>query len=74
MPRGRPAVTLAPNHPDGWSLSPKTPIIAGHGLRAAPCGRRCVLRPDVYHEFCSCGRVDCQECHGSQRFQKRGAK
>jgi hypothetical protein len=45
---------------------------AGHALRTAPCGNKCVLRGDVYHDYCSCDDATCQACHGRERFQARG--
>jgi hypothetical protein len=40
-----------------------------HAKGLAPCGRRCILRPDVDHVYCTCRDISCEFCHHELRFR-----
>lgn len=46
--------------------------LAGHQGHV-PCGRKCILRGDRKHFFCSCGKEDCTLCNDPARFGRAPA-
>lgn len=42
--------------------APKKPHVA-------PCGGKCILRPDKRHVYCTCNDADCPTCHHPLRFK-----
>lgn len=71
MPSGRRAPTLAPNHPDGWNLSPKARYHPAKCYGPTPCGDDCCGDANYEHEYHSCKDAECVYCHGKERFQFR---
>lgn len=45
---------------------PRSVRFAGH-LGKCPCGRKCILRADTPHFYCTCSGA-CELCHDPQRF------
>lgn len=43
---------------------------SGTCKHVAPCGHKCAMNARYMHQYHSCHRADCANCHGSQRFQR----
>jgi len=52
------------------TTTPPTPRRAGHKGNT-PCGRRCIMRENRNHVFCTCGDSSCTMCHATARFKYR---
>lgn len=46
----------------------------GQCTHVAPCGNKCCQDAKPKHVFHSCSRIECQQCHGAERFQGKVAR